>query len=141
VQNPGDITARIVITRHSGDQLTIDGGKLIFNGVTGALIFKPPPKGPGVVVSQSMEGLHMGRFAGPPLRWFLFLCSLIGCVMVATGLVLWTVKRRQDLPDPDRPYFGFRLVERMNIGTIAGVPAGMAAMLWANRLLPVEMAM
>jgi hypothetical protein len=60
--------------------------------------------------------------------------------MVATGLVLWTVKRRQQLPDPERPYFGFRLVERLNIGTIAGVPAGMAAMLWANRLLPVEMA-
>lgn len=86
-----------------------------------------------------MYGLHLGRFAGPILRWIYFLCGLSGCAMVATGLVLWTVKRRKDLPDPDKPHFGFRLVERLNIGTIAGVPAGMAAMLWANRLLPVEM--
>ncbi len=56
--------------------------------------------------------------------------------MVGTGLVMWTVKRRQKLPDPDRPYFGFRLVERLNIACIAGLSIAMTAFLWANRLLP-----
>src|SRR5256885_5968154 len=27
--------------------------------------------------------------------------------------VLWNVKRRSKLPDPERPHFGFRLVERL----------------------------
>lgn len=140
VSNPGDATARVEVTRHSGDKLSYRGGSLTFDGVTGAMISESPKAGPVNVTGGAMYGLHMGRFADPVLRWFYFLASLAGCAMVATGLVLWTVKRRQQLPDPDKPYFGFRLVERLNIGTIAGVPAGMAAMLWANRLLPVEMA-
>lgn len=60
--------------------------------------------------------------------------------MVASGLVLWTVKRRAKLPDPARPHLGFRLVERLNIATIAGLMAGIAAYFLANRLLPLQMA-
>jgi hypothetical protein len=56
--------------------------------------------------------------------------------MVGSGLVMWTVKRRQQLPDPNRPYFGFRLVERLNIASIAGLSIAMTAFLWGNRLLP-----
>ncbi len=140
VQAPGDAAARIEVRRHSGDHLSPQGGSLTFDGVTGQLISPSPEAGPAAVTSNAMYGLHMGRFSGPVLRWIYFLCGLSGSAMVATGLVLWTVKRRKDLPDPEKPHFGFRLVERLNIGTIAGVPAGMAAMLWANRLLPVEMA-
>jgi hypothetical protein len=87
-----------------------------------------------------LYALHMGRFGDLPTRWLYFIVSLAGTAMVGTGLVLWNVKRRSKLPDPDRPHFGFRLVERLNIATIAGLSIGMAGMLWANRLLPVEMA-
>jgi len=65
---------------------------------------------------------------------------MAGTAMVATGLVLWTVKRRAKLPDPARPYFGFRLVERLNVAFVAGMPLAMSAFLWANRLLPHDMA-
>src|SRR3546814_9535947 len=60
--------------------------------------------------------------------------------MVGTGLVMWTVKRRRRLPDPDRPHFGFRLVERLNIAAVAGLSIAMTSFLWANRLLPQAMA-
>jgi hypothetical protein len=56
--------------------------------------------------------------------------------MVASGLVLWTVKRREKLADPARPHFGFRLVAWLNVSVVAGFPFAIAAMLWANRLLP-----
>ena len=46
------------------------------------------------------------------------------------------IPRREKLPDPARPHFGFRLVERLNVGFIAGFPAAMVGFLWANRLLP-----
>ena len=139
VSNPGDASARIEVTRHSGDKLSYRGGSLTFDA-DGKLLSRSPEPGPANVTGGAMYGLHMGRFAEPVLRWVYFLCSLAGCAMVATGLVLWSVARRQKLPDPERPHLGFRLVEKLNIGTIAGVPAGMAAMLWANRLLPIEMA-
>jgi len=44
------------------------------------------------------------------------------------------------LHDPARPHFGFRLVERLNVAFVAGMPLAMSAFLWANRLLPHAMA-
>jgi hypothetical protein len=87
-----------------------------------------------------MIDLHTGRFSGSVLRWLYILSGIGGTIMVATGLVLWTVKRRAKLPDPERPHFGFRLVERLNIGVIIGAPAGIAVYFLANRLLPLDMA-
>ena len=59
--------------------------------------------------------------------------TLTGAAMVGTGQVLWVVKRRK--PNA-APFFGLRLVERLNIGAIACLPTGMAAFLLANRLIP-----
>ena len=83
-----------------------------------------------------LYALHLGRFSDTRTRWLYFLVSFMGTAMVGSGLVMWTVKRRQKLPDPDRPYFGFRLVERLNIASIAGLSIAMTSFLWANRLLP-----
>src|SRR5690606_10048460 len=82
----------------------------------------------------------LGRFSDYPLRWLYFLVSLAGTAMVGTGLVMWSVKRRAKLPDPAKPYFGFRLVEKLNIAAIAGLSVAMAAFFWGNRLLPEAMA-
>ena len=43
------------------------------------------------------------------------------------------------VPDPAHPPFGFRLVARLNIAAIAGLPAGIAGYFLANRLLPLVM--
>lgn len=61
-----------------------------------------------------------------------------GTAMMVTSLILWTVKRRAKLPDPERPHLGFRLVERPNIGVIAGSMAGVPVYFLANRMLPLE---
>lgn len=55
--------------------------------------------------------------------------------MVATGLVLWLVARRRK----GSIHFGHRLVGRLNIAAIAGLPVAIAAFFWANRVLPVGM--
>jgi uncharacterized iron-regulated membrane protein len=86
--------------------------------------------------------LHEGRFAGALLRWLYFLSGLLGCAMIATGLVLWTVKRRRDqdkrLNAGQSVAFGFRLVEALNIGSIVGLPMGVAVYFWVNRLIPAD---
>ncbi len=61
-------------------------------------------------------------------------CAADGTAMVGTGHVLWTVAR---LPKGGAlPGFGWRLVQGLNIGADAGLPAAVAAYLLANRLLP-----
>ena len=59
--------------------------------------------------------------------------------MVGTGLILWSVKRRTRLADPDRPHLCFRIVERLNIAVIAGFPAALVGYFLSNRLLPAGM--
>lgn len=95
--------------------------------------------GPVATTQGVLYGLHLGRFADIETRWLYFVVGLLGTAMVGSGLVLWTVKRRSKLANPDKPYFGFRLVERLNIATIAGLSIAMVAFLWLNRWLPVAM--
>ena len=107
-----------------------------FEGSTGKLLTVRDNVGAAAETRGVLYALHLGRFSDTEMRWLYFLVSFMGTAMVGTGLVMWTVKRRQKLPDPDRPYFGFRLVERLNIASIAGLSIAMTAFLWANRLLP-----
>jgi uncharacterized iron-regulated membrane protein len=135
-----------VVTVRRRDDAGIQGPDVLrFDGVLGKLL----GEGQGRAAQKtsatqrtygSLLSLHEGHFAGIWLRWGYFLSGLLGCVMIATGLVLWTVKRRakQDLlmREGQKMEWGFRLVECLNIGTIVGLPAAIAVYLWANRLLP-----
>lgn len=136
ISNPGDTTATVEVFASNGDQMSIDVPGLLFNGATGELMRGPVDLGGGTRTEGVMFGLHMGRYAGALLRWLYFLSGVAGTAMIATGLVLWTVKRRAKLPDPANPHFGFRLVAKLNIAAIAGLPIGIAAYFHANRLLP-----
>ena len=104
-----------------------------------------------VRTQRTLFALHEGNFANWWLRWLYFISGLLGCAVIGTGLVLWTVKRRTQhqnrLRKDDSDSFtarlnagGLRLVEILNAGTLAGVALGVAACFWANRLLPVGLA-
>ncbi len=139
IVNPGDRTATVALTRAPEDAIGSRGEVLTLDGPTGRPLLASPPKGAALETESVMIGLHAGRFAKWGLRWLYFLSGLGGTIMVGSGLVLWTAKRRARLPDPAHPHFGFRLVERLNIAAIAGLGAGIAAYFLANRLLPLGM--
>jgi len=137
VSEPGDRAARIEVSQSSSSMLSARTPRLVYDGSSGKLIWQAPAPGAAAVTAGAMIGLHAGRFAGDTLRWIYFLCGIAGTVMIGSGLVMWTVKRRGKLPDPARPHFGFRLVERLNVAVVAGFPASVAILFWANRLLPI----
>lgn len=87
-----------------------------------------------------LTATHLGRFAEPAVRWLLVIAGLSGVLMVASGMVLWVVKRLPQRIKEGRTPRGHRLVEVLNVAAIAGLPLAVAAYWWANRLLPVEMA-
>ncbi|WP_294392909.1 PepSY-associated TM helix domain-containing protein [uncultured Sphingomonas sp.] len=140
VSNPGDATANITVTRAWGAGMGTRGPSLTFSGVSGRMLSASPAQGRATATESVMVGLHAGRFANLALRWLYFLAGVGGTIMVASGLVLWTVKRRAKLPDPARPHVGFRLVEKLNVATIAGLMVGLACYFHANRLLPLHLA-
>ena len=136
VTRPGDAAAQVAVGRGDAGRPSMSPQYMLFDGVSCRLLETRVGVGPAAETRGVMYGLHIGRFGDGPTRWLYFIVSLAGTAMVGTGLVMWTVKRRQKLPDPDRPYFGFWLVERLNIAAIAGLSIAMTAMLWGNRLLP-----
>lgn len=139
VTEPGDAAAQVTVSQAASSMLSSRTPRLTYEGASGRLVWQSPAPGGASVTAGAMIGLHAGRFADDGLRWIYFLCGVAGTLMVASGLVMWTVKRREKLPDPTRPHFGFRFVERLNVAVIAGFPLGIAGMLWANRLLPIAM--
>lgn len=138
IAEPGDASQRVEMTRRASDRI-VDGGQVIVFDGRGRLVSGPRVQSAALDTRGAMVGLHAGRFADLTMRWLYFLCSLAGTVMVGTGLAMWIVKRREKLPDPARPHFGFRLVERLNIAFIAGMPLAMTGFMWGNRLLATGM--
>lgn len=141
VINPGDASARVLLHRRSEPTVSRSNETYIFDGVSGALLEQRPANTSGAKTARDfLLGLHEGLFAGPIVRGLYALSGLLGSAMIATGLVLWVVKRRQrEHKKVGGEGFGLRLVERLNIGTLIGLPVGVAAFFWANRLLPVEL--
>ncbi|MDP9899778.1 PepSY-associated TM helix domain-containing protein [Variovorax ginsengisoli] len=145
VHQPNDAHAVVSLTRAEGPQLSAEQPTMQFNGATGALIgaFGDVPQ-PVAQTRGVLYGLHIGRFGNPLVRALFFLSGLAGCLMVATGLLLWAVKERQKfaktLKQGGRISVGLRLVDGLNVGAVAGLPVAMAAFFWANRLVPVDVA-
>ncbi|WP_049766104.1 PepSY-associated TM helix domain-containing protein [Rhodopseudomonas palustris] len=137
--NPKDAAARVAVTRSDAGRVSMSPQYIEFDGASGRLLAVHDQVGAAAETRGVLYALHLARFGDTATRWLYFLVSFMGTAMVGTGLVMWTVKRRQKLPDPDRPHFGFRLVERLNIASIAGLSIAMAAFLWGNRLLPVAL--
>lgn len=141
IRNPGDSQARVFVSENLDQTVAAGAGRLVFDGVTGELLFNAPSaNSPAKAVRDVSLGLHEGLFAAPLLRWLYFFAGVLGTAMVGTGLVMWTVKRRQQAStDKNKDHAGIRLVEKLNVGTVAGLFVALASYFWANRLIPAAM--
>ncbi|MBN8906079.1 MAG: PepSY domain-containing protein [Rhodospirillales bacterium] len=134
VFNPNDGAARVLIQRGDTDRIAITRQSVLFDGTAGTVLAARDDAGAVEQTWATMYGLHLARFADPLLRALFFLSGLAGSAMVATGLVLWTVKR-----EARGATRGWRIAAALNAGTIAGLPVAMLALLWANRLVPAAL--
>lgn len=117
---------------------------LAFNGVTGDLepdqtTLKMPSVANGIY--NVFTTLHEARGVDLALRWLLFMSGVVGTLMIATGLILWCVKRAPQQQKQGYKSFGYRLVEVTNIAAIIGLPVACAAYFYANRFIPADMEM
>lgn len=155
IEQPGDRHATVRVlgrlddagNAQSGGSRTIlnPAASVAFDGVSGALLQlqRPEPDAPFSTeqVHGVMEALHYARFGGWPMRWLYFVSGLLGTAMVATGTVLFSVKRRQKSGQE----FGgatariYRAVDVLNVAAVAGICVACIGYLYANRLLPAEM--
>ena len=116
---------------------------LSYNGVTG--VEKPDdgsslnnPSVPAAIYNVTTT-LHEARGVDLPLRWLLFLSGILGTLMVATGLLLWCVKRAPQQEKQGYKSLGYRTVEVLNITAIIGLPIACAVYFYANRLIDANL--
>ena len=143
VTAPGTARATIEL-REGGAESIVNRGlpdSLLFDGITGQERVRPDAQPISWVraTANVVSGVHLGRFADPAVRWLLLVSGLIGTCMAASGMVLWVVKRLPERRKLGRTPFGHRLVEVLNVGSIAGLSVAVASYFWLNRLLPVPM--
>lgn len=152
VNHPGDASAsaRVFgqIDAAEGEKRLLGGssGRMLFDATSGEVLDVQMPEtrrgGAVLATKQTMDALHFVQFGGYPMKWLYFICGMAGAAMIATGALLFSVKRRRK-PAAE---FGaasarvYRVVEALNVAGIAGLMLACVAYLWINRLLPLEIA-
>ncbi|WDY59644.1 PepSY-associated TM helix domain-containing protein [Pseudomonas sp. PSKL.D1] len=144
VSHPNTAGARIEIRPELGNRIALSKGQaMVFDGVSGELLSDVTEWRAAPLTQRVMVGLHFAQFGGYPMRWLYFICGVVSCVMIASGLVLFCVKRGRKYATATADASArrwYRVAEVCNVGFIAGLLLACVGLLWASRLLPVELA-
>ncbi|WP_082621779.1 PepSY domain-containing protein [Bordetella sp. N] len=141
IKNPGQANSTVEVRPGEGAHITEYPARRLFYTADGLPLEGPPETATAwsTDVYRAMINVHIGRFAGPAVRWMFFLSGIAGTLMVATGLVLWVVKRLPERRKAGKTPFSHRLVEVLNVGAISGLSVAIAAYFWINHLLPAAL--
>ena len=149
VQNPGTQKATIrVMGRHDeahpSQTLFTPQASMLFDGVTGATlqVQKPLPEtmSLGDQIYGVLRSLHFAEFGGWGMKWLYFVSGLLGMGMMATGTLLYTIKRR----NKSQKEFGaatarvYRCIEAFNVASIAGIGVACIGYFYANRFISAD---
>ncbi|MFT2091964.1 PepSY-associated TM helix domain-containing protein [Paraglaciecola sp. 2405UD69-4] len=133
-QQPYSEAGRIIVERIKDQTISRQSERLVFSSHSGKLLESYPQASTAANVRQVFWGLHEAHFADLGLRWLLFWLGLISTALIATGSIIWLNKRLERVKTK---HLGHKIVERLNVAVIAGLPLAIAAFFISNRLLPV----
>lgn len=149
IEHPG--AARSVVRvlgrkdSRAAPRLLTGASRVAFDARSGAVLQVVPAFEERVAahhVHETIETLHKADFGGWAMKWLYFICGLAGTAMVATGTLLFALKRRKK----SEHEFGaatahvYRVVEALNVAALAGIALASIAYLYANRLIPAALA-
>ena len=137
VKNPNTNNAQISITATKDQSISLNKAQMSFHAITGQAIGNTRNQSAIATLSYSMSGLHMATFAQPFLRMMFFFSGILGSVMIASGLLLWSLKRQIQNKN-NTFHVGHYLVNRLNIAALLGLPIAMLAYFYSNRLITLN---
>lgn len=136
VKNPNTNQAQITFIQQEDRSITRNQAQITLNASTGKVLEDTRNNSPIATLNAGVYGLHMATFAQPLLRLGFFFSGILGCVMIASGLLLWSLKRQIQNKN-SKFHFGHYLVDRLNVAAFVGLPCATVAYLSANRLFIV----
>lgn len=138
VWHPGDANSYVEIRRSYADAVTMNLDLVYFDAASGAVISRFEAA-PVMTLQRFVSGLHFIQFKHWTLRWLYFLMGLSGCVMIATGFLVWLESRRAR--HARKGLAGVRVVEALAVFSVPGIIAATLVFFIANRLLPLDAAL
>lgn len=132
IKNPNRSNATFYIEQMQDNSLTLRPNSFYFNAVTGEILESNRKNTAIALTSVGSYGLHLAYFAQPFVRLALFFSGILGCVMIASGLLMWSIKRQ--IQNKGEESIGQYLVDRLNITFILGLPIAMVSAFYSVRL-------
>lgn len=131
--NLDDANGSIEFRRNREDTVRLTFDWISFDAVTGVLLkdFSAKPFAQGW---RWITGFHFIQFEHWTARWLFFLLGLTGCVLIATGFIVWFETRKKAHSKADLT--SVRVVESLTITSVTGLIAATFAFFLSNRLLP-----
>tara|TARA_B100000902_G_scaffold369355_1_gene393477 strand:+ start:626 stop:2227 length:1602 start_codon:yes stop_codon:yes gene_type:complete len=131
--NYNDVSGTVQFRRNREDAVPLNFDWISFDAATGDLLknFSPKP------LAQSwrwITGFHFIQFDHWVARWLFFVLGLTGCILIATGFIVWFETRRKRHSKEDLT--SVRVVESLTITSVTGLIAATFAFFLSNRLLP-----
>ncbi|MCB5190027.1 PepSY domain-containing protein [Methylobacillus arboreus] len=142
IQNGGDASAVVEFFAGVGGRVAAVADHVAFSAVTGELLGKQTEWRDSGYVFRSFVGLHIAMFGGWTVSWLYFIGGIVSCGLIATGLILFTIKRRKR---PENEFGAasarvYRLIEALNVAAVMGSINAILIYFWANRILPIDFA-
>lgn len=123
----------ITVATTEDQSITQNPESMSFSKSDGMMLPNPKNDSSIATLYYSMYGLHLARFSEPLTRFALFCSGILGALMIASGLLLWSLKREIQ-NKKNQFHFGQALVYRSNISFFIGIPSAIIVYLYANRL-------
>lgn len=141
IENPNTAQAQVEFRARYGDSLSkmksVPFQK--FNLVTGQPIQITMQTPVAASIYNLMLALHRASGSDMVLRALLFFSGLMGLVMIASGQVLWVVKKQGMNKAKNSPW-GLKLMQCCNVAVIVGLVLACVSYLYAARLIPDSIA-
>lgn len=132
VKNINQSNATIIFEQKQDNGITIRPARLLFNAYTAQLLENNRKTNTIALADAGVYGLHLAYFAQPLLRIAFFFSGLLGCVMIASGLLMWSIKRQ--IQHKGEESIGQFLVDKFNILFLLGLPLAIIAGFYGVRL-------
>lgn len=130
ITQPYSSAAQIMVQQKQDHSITLRPTQMTFLGQDGKILDDPRNSDTIAKLYSSMYGLHMVPFAEPIVRLALFFSGILGCLMIASGLLMWSIKRQIQ----QKNHLGCWLVDRLNITSFLGLPIAVLGYFYTNRI-------
>ena len=140
VSHPNSTQAQIEFqARYSENLLQLQSApNLKFNAITGVALPKTAVETPvAASIYNYMLALHRASGSDMALRALLFFSGLMGLLMIASGQILWVVKK-QGMQKAQQKNYGLALMQCCNVTVIVGLVLACVGYLYAARLIPSQ---